>query len=322
MDNTSQKTGSAQGSYFVRHTRGVKVRRSDLERLWEQDRIAIHFPGDTAVKDRDSESLEPSHYKTPHERGAIGAFAELAEYGGYVWAQSYVSDKIKIGYIRSRVDGGGESMERGARWELRGDEFPGREDYNLATLKTLQMERVKELPRGAAMHLRAARPRGVAICRWKIVGSRLRDLIDNNNPEPEWSSLSVAEQEAACAEFLRERHPDRDDLPVLSRLLLPVGRTLEDVDIYGLTTDGSRLYAQVTHHTEGSGAAGKKARRLREYLDSTGDRVDLVSFCRGSTLGSDQSSTRFVSVDEEVLPWITAQGIYWDILFGAGVRVL
>ena len=236
-----------------------------------------------------------------------------------MWAQSYVSDRIKIGYVRGRVEGGGESVDREARWELRGSEYPGRDDGDPATLKTLQMEQVKELSRGEAMHLRAARPQSVAICRWKIVGRRLKDLVEENDPEPEWSSLSAAEQEAACAEFLRERHRDRQDLPVLSRLLLPVGRTLEDVDIYGLTTEGSRLYAQVTHHTEGSDAAEQKARRLREYLDSSGDSVDLVSFCRGSALESDQSSTRFVSVDEEVLPWIATQGFYWEFLFGLGV---
>lgn len=317
MDNTSEKTKPVPRSYFVRHTRGVLVREFDLEQLWKQNRIAIHFPGDTSVKERDSESLEPADYKTPNERGAIRAFAEFAEHGGYVWAQSYVSDDIKVGCVRGSREGGGESMEK-ARWELRGRKVPGREDGHPATLKTLQMEGVTELRRDKAMHLRAARPRSVALCRWGIVGSRLRDLVNRENPEPEWSSLSVAEQEAACAEFLRERHAGRPELPVLSRLLLPVGRTLEDVDIYGLTIEGSPLYAQVTHHSADSQAAKKKAARLSEYSGAMVDDAILVSFCKGPAPAakSDASGVTFVSVDEEIMPWILADYHYRDSLFG------
>ena len=47
-------------SYFFRHTPVVLVRREDMERLWEEDRVAVHFPGDTANNARDSESLDKS----------------------------------------------------------------------------------------------------------------------------------------------------------------------------------------------------------------------------------------------------------------------
>jgi hypothetical protein len=139
-------------------------------------------------------------------------------------------------------------MDRDSVWELRGNYYPGREDGHPATLKTMQMERVVEVEKGKAMHLRVAAPQGIPFSRWPTVGCRLRALVEEGPQRlPEWSMLSDAEQEAACAEFLRERHADRLELPILKRLLLPVGRGMEDVDVYALTDDGNYLYAQVTH---------------------------------------------------------------------------
>lgn len=241
---------NVSGSYFVRHTKGVSVRKEDLQRLWAEDRIAIHFPGETSCNEQDSESLSAASYGPPDAKAAIGAFAELAEEGGYVWAQSYVSDRVKVGYVRGPREGGqGAVMERSARWDLRRKPYPGRADGHPATLKTLPMERVEDVAKKYAMHLRAARPPSVAFCRWTAVGGRLRDLVEEGtNRRPEWARLSTAEQEAACAEFLRKRHEARPELPILKRLLLPVGRGLEDVDAYGFDENGRYLYAQVTHH--------------------------------------------------------------------------
>ncbi len=92
-------------SYFARHTEGILVRRQDLKRLWDEDRIAVHFPGDTSRNERDSSSLDPADYEKRDERGVIRAFAELAEEGGYVWAQSYVSGTAKAGYVKGRREG-------------------------------------------------------------------------------------------------------------------------------------------------------------------------------------------------------------------------
>lgn len=57
------------GSYFMRHTEGILVKKEDLQRLWEQDRIAIHFPGQTSRSEYDSESLSPTDYGPPNEKG-------------------------------------------------------------------------------------------------------------------------------------------------------------------------------------------------------------------------------------------------------------
>jgi hypothetical protein len=44
--------------YFFRHTPVALVRREDMERLWEEYRVAVFLPGDTANNARDSESLD------------------------------------------------------------------------------------------------------------------------------------------------------------------------------------------------------------------------------------------------------------------------
>jgi hypothetical protein len=307
-------------SYFARHTEVILVRRADLERLWEEDRIAIHFPGDTLSNERDSESLNPTDYETPYEKGVIRAFAELAEEGGYVWAQSYVSKTAKVGYVKGQREGGeGVVKDRDARWEMRGNSYPGRQDGHPAALLTLQMERVVEVDKGKAMHLRVAAPQSTPFSRWPSVGCRLRDLVDGGPHRlPEWSMLASAEQEAACAEFLRERHTDRPDLPILKRLLLPVGRGMEDVDAYGLTDDGKYLYTQVTYHSANIAAARKKAARLGEYAGFVPGSASLVFFCRGSTPseGDVPEGVFFVSVEQEVMPWILADEDYRRGLFG------
>jgi hypothetical protein len=72
--------------------------------MWEEDRAAVHVPGGTANNRRDSQSLEPAQGSERHdEKGAIGAFKELAERGGYVWNQSFVSDKAKVGFVLERT---------------------------------------------------------------------------------------------------------------------------------------------------------------------------------------------------------------------------
>jgi hypothetical protein len=308
-------------SYFARHTDGVLDRRDDLKRLWEEDWIAIHFPGDTSSNERDSESLVPADYEKPYEKGSIRAFAELAEAGGYVWAQSYVSNSAKVGYVKGRREGGeGVVMDRDAHWELRGNYYPGREDGHPATLKTMQMERVVEVEKGKAMHLRVAAPQSIPFSRWPTVGCRLRDLVEEGLQRfPEWSMLASAEQEAACAEFLRERHADRPELPILKRLLLPVGRGMEDVDVYALTDDGNYLYAQVTHHWAHIAQARDKAARLGEYAGFVPGGASLVFFCRGSApeAGDVPEGVFFVSVEEEVLPWILTDNDYRKGLFDA-----
>ena len=81
-------------SYFVRHTDRLSIRDEDLEELWDQDRIAIHYPTENSgMGQEDSRSLDPNDYygKRGRDRTAISRLVELAKDGGYVWTESFVS---------------------------------------------------------------------------------------------------------------------------------------------------------------------------------------------------------------------------------------
>jgi hypothetical protein len=154
---------------------------------------------------------------------------------------------------------------------------------------------------GGQVGLRAGRPRQGTIVRWNC-GTRLADLVEGRDPEEEWSNLSTEQQEAACAEFLRLQR-ERNDLPRLRYLLLPVGRTLKDVDVYGLAEDGRELFAQVTYHTRGSRSSDEKVDKLRVYGEGG---AHLVYFGKGEDAVT-KGGIHFVSAEDQVLAWIKEQ---------------
>jgi hypothetical protein len=139
------------------------------------------------------------------------------------------------------------------------------------------------------------------ISRWKV-GERLARFVQGQPPKHEWANLSTSQHEAVCAEYLREKHEDRPELPRLSRLLLPAGRTLQDVDLHGLADDEREVFAQVTYHPRGSAPVEKKREALKPY----GERgAHLVFFCRG-TRPSPDDGVHFVSCDGKSCPgWMT-----------------
>lgn len=74
----------------------MSVEDTDLDRLWDENRIAIHFPGEA---EHDSRSLDPNDYAKSSDRQAIRCFGSLATNGGYVWAEHRSQSNIKIGKI-------------------------------------------------------------------------------------------------------------------------------------------------------------------------------------------------------------------------------
>jgi hypothetical protein len=297
-------------SYFVRHTEKLKIHDEDLKKLWDEDRVAIHYPVEASGrKDEDSRSLEPEDYKG-RDKTAISRLVELARDGGYVWAESLVSEgkAAKVGFVKS----GTEIELRGARWDLCGrTDVADRQDGDPAVLKTVKLSRVKPVPRCEQVGLRAGKPLQGTIARWNV-GGRLADLVEGRIPTRVWANLSTAQQEAARTEFLRESHATRPDLPKLRRLLLPVGRTLQDIDLHGLADDGREVFGQVTYHSRGSVAVRKKLDALRPYGERS---AHLLFFCLGHG-PNEEAGARFVSADEEVLAWLNSEEAYAAALFG------
>lgn len=296
-------------SYFIQHTKTLGVREEYLRQLWNENKVAIHFPGN--MEGEDLKSLEPEEYESgpapTTAKSAIRCFRELAQYGGYVWAQSRVSDLVKVGKVEPQPI---EWVQ--AQWQEQ-EELSNelkRKGGKDALLKALSLSQVKELRPGHAMGLRAGRPQRQAISRWWKCRNGLATLVEEREGSHDWSVLSPEQQEAACAEYLRLH--TRDDLPRLHRLLLPVGRTLEDVDIYGIDEQGKPLYAQVTYLKEEGGESRKKIDSLRKY----GGDSTLVYFCRQPD-HREQDGIFFVDVEREVHQWIKEDKGYEDGLFSS-----
>ncbi len=284
-------------SYFVRH-KNLAVNPEDLDRLWEDNKIAIHYPGDG--RGPDSESIEPGDYRRS-DKGAIGCFKELSEKGGYVWAESERQTDAKIGRVQPQ-----EYKPFRTTWIKNSDpRYKHKTDSDEAVLKVLQLVDFRPVHPGTAMGLRAGRPRGT-ICRWKKCGRRLEALVKKDTPDYEWDDLSTELQEAACAEYLRLH--DDFDLPKLQFLLLPVGKTLEDVDIFGMSKEGERIFAQVTFLEKEN--SQDKIERLKKYV---GQGNKVIYFCKCS-MSSEEDSVFFIDVGR-VWEWISKNPIYKDHLF-------
>lgn len=297
-------------SYFIRHTPALLVADEDLKQLWEEDRIAVHYP-DTGPRreEEDNRSIDPADYEG-RGRTAMKYLREMEENGGYVWAESFVSDNgaAKVG----KVEPGTTIELREARWNLRGrTDHDDRRDGDPAVLKTLKLASPRIVSRSEQVGLRAGSLRRGTISRWNV-GTRLETLVEGKTPEPEWANLSTAQQEAVCAEFLRSP-PEGSGLPKLHRLLLPVGRTLQDIDLHGVAEDGREIFAQVTYHSRNSSDARAKVSALKAY---SGRDAHLVFFCRGEGPETEEG-IRFVSVESEVMNWLKNEpNLYQAALFG------
>jgi hypothetical protein len=254
-------------SYFIRHTNKILVDPEKIKEICAKGKVAIHFPGGGK---EDSKSIEPEDYYKPGDKRAIKCFKELEENGGYIWAEYYTCpEEVKMGKIKPNSEV--EYVE--ITWsEI--CKNPERKKGDRAILKTLQMENVITHKKGEVMELVGARPRMCTITKWKNIKDRLKYYVEGKSIPENWDSLITEQQEAVCAEYLR--NPDIENCPKLDFLLLPVGRTLQDIDIYGCASDGKKIFAQVTYENIGSNNCKQKLEKLKKF---SGKENHLILFC-------------------------------------------
>lgn len=260
-------------TYYIRHTKKLDIDDATRERVWKERRIAIHFPnyrsgkkpGGKIPRGRpDNASLNVEDYPRIG-RGAMRALTELAANGGYVCAEYFQQDKCLLGYVRpgSRIE-----LIRG-KW---GSGWPGRR----AILKSLRLGKVKQVSPFTLAVIQAGRPRQGTIMRWKKAGELIEDAVEGRRSRLSLDRLTPQQQEIMCSEFLRLPKARRLGLPRLRHLLLPLGRTMKDLDICGISGSGRMMFAQVTYRDLEE--CGQKLKALGEYRD--GQRNALVLFCR------------------------------------------
>jgi len=254
-------------TYFVRHNTGMDIDATTRCLLWEEQRIAIHFPHqkDGTLGPEDQTSLDPEDYEG-QGRKCLRTLVELAKSGGYVCAQHYPHEECLLGLIEPNSN---IELLKG-RWGDQNDLAA-----RTAILKTIKLKKCKVVNPLDYAVLAVGRPRQGTIARWLLARETVENLVENRQSMPELSDLTPRQQEILCSEFLRLPEAASFGLPQMAHLLLPPGHTMKDIDIIGIATDGKRLLAQVTFLAL-SGVA-LKLDRLLPYR-SSGDS-HLILFC-------------------------------------------
>lgn len=257
-------------TYFIRHTGQLDIDDATRRALWDAHKIGIHYPHcyDKArvLRDADNESLKPDDYRGA-ARSAVKALVALARDGGYVCAQYAGQEQSLVGEVKP---GSTIELVRGA-WGNRSG-LAGR----AAVLKCLQLDRARTINPSQSTAVLVGRPRQGTLMRWPSAKDAIQHLVEGTVAGSGLSDLTTSQQETMCSEYLRESLPADLGLPQLAHLLLPVGRTMKDVDIYGMATDGGLIFGQVTY-LEYEQSTGKRE-RLRQLQNGT--TTHRILFCR------------------------------------------
>ena len=291
----------AMDTYFIRHSSRLDISEATRQRLWDDRLIAIHYPEDGNgewVEAADNESLDPADY-CGHAKQYMSALHRLATDGGYVLAEYFGHSDFLIGTI---PPSSGLALLRG-EWGS---------TQRVAALKTAQLRDARILNRRDHSVITASRPRQGTISRWHAVGDAVAAIIEGRVQPLSWGLLSSARQEVGCSEFLRLPEASQFGLPRLQSLLLPVGRTLKDVDFVGIATDGKRVFAQVTASIADHAIDNGKLDSLRQFVDPSSH---VVLFC-SCAAPSVQDGIHIFPVEQV---FRTLDGLEWGQHFLRGI---
>jgi len=283
----------AEPEWVVRHTTELGIAGAEVRLLWEHNLVAIHY--------EDLKSTSPQDYTTKKAKRAIGLLNKLATKGGYVWADYWTHDQDKVGYVQP-------NSQMGFKEVTHKDSVKN----GKAILKVLSITKVKTIEKDQFLALRAGKPNRGAISRWNGGKGKLGMIVRGEKIPREWASLTTAQQETVCSEFLRSYC--HHELPTLKRLLLPPGRTLKDIDIYGLGTDGKTIFGQVTFLSDRN--AKKKAKMLQKYTGQTD--ATCILFCQCDCLEIEKRQDGLIYIPTSlVYNWLEKDAKYCDLLFDA-----
>lgn len=253
-------------TYFIRHTPKLDIEREFLDRLWTSHLIGIHFPHDKnhTLGPRDNDSLEPADYGGT-QAGSVRRLRKLSENGGYVCAEYAGHEGCLVGVVEPKTPIKLLCGKWGDRHGLSGRE---------AILKTLPLSKARHLNAVESAAILVGRPQQGTIMHWRQIGNRVANIVENRKADVSLGDLLPAQQEIMCSEFLRLEKAAEYGLPRLLHLMLPTGRTMRDVDIFGVSTALKSIVAQVTYQPP-EREPGKIA-ALKKYEDG---KSTLILFC-------------------------------------------
>jgi hypothetical protein len=253
---------------FIRHK--LSTTPEILETLYNEDLIAVHYNND--------DSTDPQHYLTKGEITAANVLKRLHSClkTGAIVAASY--REIKPGMLKvGRIDST-ESRIEARRFQ---DKNRGELTYKVVNLVKTMNINLTQYP-----VLTGIQPRGGTLTGWQSATRILESILSNKSLPSELASLHPSQLEVLCYEFLRETGR-------LKHLLMPIGRNMYEIDIFGLTNDGALLVAQVTHATH-QRTMDDKSKRLAAFA---GKDRRLIYFGPASAHPTDTRLT-FISIEE------------------------
>jgi hypothetical protein len=194
------------------------------QELLSEGRIALHY----------SDNL---NYNDPHDFPNKSGFHAIKRLQSYCQCGAYVAAEFDEGWLIGKIASGSkiELLEASCGGEKHGVEYSA--GARIHSYKTVKLQEFKVL--NNPLGLISARPRQGSVCEWGAVGDRVARLIEDGKLPCELDALSTAEQEVLCYEWLKTHGK-------IQRLLLPIGRTLKDVDVFGINPVGGKVLAQVT----------------------------------------------------------------------------
>src|SRR3989339_835634 len=204
--------------WFIRHWPhpsgwSQKNNRHIQNALFTQRRIAIHYQ---------NKGWNPNNYKM-NFRPRIQKFNDLREEGGIVCVDYPAINTIVIARVKA-------NQKRQVQMAHAG--------RHAAELKYLHVDRIRKISGTGRTFLRMLANQGT-LKRWPSMKEVVVQIWKSGRLPHRWDSLTAGQEEVVCQEYLRARFGMRF-------LLWPIGRTMPDVDIVGMTKMKT-VYAQVTH---------------------------------------------------------------------------
>jgi len=254
-------------TYFIRHASELDIDKATIHKLHKEGIIAIHYPWakDNPSKETDSNSLNPDHYNRSG-KSALRTLLDISKNGGYICAE-YRGLNPLIGYVEPNTP---IELFEGV-WGSK-----NKREGRIAILKSLKLAKYSEIDPVNYVSLSVARPRQGTLVRWPSVKKRIESIVNGKKISRSLEDLTPDQQETMCAEFLRFNNVEGSYFSKLETLLLPVGRTMKDIDIAGISESDKKILAQVTF--------GKiedykhKVDRLKKFKNS--QDTELILFCR------------------------------------------
>lgn len=234
-------------TYFICHTKGAEIDHEKFQLLWEKGTVAIHYPSVTintqSGKMECSSDFDNTEFEK--EKKHVERMLQLAKNGGLVCSTNSFykgNDYVLIGQVSK---GSKIEINEEICWKTTSDRY-GEFNGEPARLKTLKLQSASIVRRSMHGSFMAGLPIHQTICtiQREEIKKIIHAIVKGKQVEPSPELLSTEQMETACAEFLRFPNQLYD---TLDYLVMPVGRTMKDVDILGKTKSGKTIYAQVTY---------------------------------------------------------------------------